>query len=238
MDGIRLNKYLAEAGIASRRHADALIEAGEITVNDTPATLGSKIFPGDRVFYQGRLVTPVEEDVFLLFNKPPGIVCTAEKREKNNVIDYIGYPTRIYPIGRLDKDSRGLLLLTNRGDSFNDIIKGRSAHEKEYHVTVNRPVSNEALSNMARGVYLPELDVTTRPCKIQREGKNQFQIILTQGLNRQIRRMCETQNLQVRDLFRSRIMNLSVEGIEEGSYRSISLEEQAELERLLGKKLF
>lgn len=236
--GIRLNKFLADAGLCSRRHADELIASGQITVNGTVAVPGTRVLPGDRVFFGQQELTRQEENVLLLFHKPAGLVCTAEKREKNNVIAYINYPLRIYPIGRLDKDSTGLLLLTNHGDFFNDIMKAREFHEKEYVVTVNKPVTEEFLTAMASGVYLSELGVTTRPCKVWKTGEREFHIILTQGLNRQIRRMCGEFSYRVDSLCRIRIMNLTLDGLPVGAYRQITEEEKAGLEAELGKKLW
>ncbi len=236
--GIRLNKFLADAGLCSRRHADELIASGQITVNGTVAVPGTRVLPGDRVFFGQQELTRQEENVLLLFHKPAGLVCTAEKREKNNVIAYINYPLRIYPIGRLDKDSTGLLLLTNHGDFFNDIMKAREFHEKEYVVTVNKPVTEEFLTAMASGVYLSELGVTTRPCKVWKTGEREFHIILTQGLNRQIRRMCGELFYRVDSLCRIRIMNLTLDGLPVGKYRQITEDEKAGLEAELGKILW
>lgn len=237
-DGVRLNKYIADSGLCSRRKADELIAAGRIAVNGAAAVPGMRVLPGDRVFYGERELTRTEENILLLFHKPAGIVCTAEPREKNNVIAYINYPSRIYPIGRLDKDSTGLLLLTNRGDFFNDIMKAREFHEKEYVVTVNKPVTEDFLQAMAAGVYLSELDTTTRPCKVWKTGERAFHIILTQGLNRQIRRMCGELSYRVDSLQRIRIMNLELGDLPVGAYRPITAEEKAALEAGLGKKLW
>ena len=170
-----------------------------------------------------------------MFNKPPGIVCTAEKREKNNIIDYIGYPERIFPVGRLDKDSRGLILLTNMGKLSNDILKAANHHEKEYVVEVNHRITDDFIERMSRGVYLSELDTTTRPCEVEKLSERTFRIILTQGLNRQIRRMCEALSYKVTDLKRVRILNLKLD-TEEGKYREVSAKELAELKKCLIRK--
>ena len=236
--GIRLNKFIADAGICSRRKADELIRTGEIFLNGEPAQMGAKVMPEDKIIYQEKEIHRISSDVLLLFNKPCGIVCTTEKREKQNIIDYIQYPLRIYPLGRLDKDSRGLILLTNRGDFFNDIMKARNLHEKEYEVEVDHLLTADFLHQMSAGVYLEELQVVTRPCVVRKTDATHFTIILTQGLNRQIRRMCEALGYHVRDLKRVRIMNLVLGDLEEGSYREITSEEQIQLEEMIGKKLW
>lgn len=232
-EGIRLNKYLSEAGVCSRREADRQIEAGAVLVNGRTAMVGTRIMPGDCVEYQGREVHNRQKPVLLLLNKPPGIVCTAEKREKNNVVDYLHYPVRLYPVGRLDKNSRGLLLMTNQGDLVNRIMRSRNYHEKEYIVRVDRPINADFIRRMSEGLYLPELEVTTRSCKVEKQSKYVFRIVLTQGLNRQIRRMCAVCGYQVRDLQRVRIMNLMLTGIPEGQYREITQDEYKELMELL-----
>ena len=232
-EGIRLNKYLSEAGVCSRREADRQIEAGAVLVNGRTAMVGTRIMPGDCVEYQGREVHNRQKPVLLLLNKPPGIVCTAEKREKNNVVDYLHYPVRLYPVGRLDKNSRGLLLMTNQGDLVNRIMRSRNYHEKEYIVRVDRPINADFIRRMSEGLYLPELEVTTRPCKVEKQSKYVFRIVLTQGMNRQIRRMCAVCGYQVRDLQRVRIMNLMLTGIPEGQYREITQDEYKELMELL-----
>lgn len=236
--GVRLNKYIADSGLCSRRKADELITGGKIAVNGQPAGLGTRVQPGDRVFYGERELTRTEENILLLFHKPAGLVCTAEPREKNNVIAYINYPSRIYPIGRLDRNSTGLLLLTNRGDFFNDIMRAREFHEKEYVVTVNKPLTEDFLRAMGAGVYLSELKQTTRPCRAWQTGERAFHIILTQGLNRQIRRMCGELGYRVDALQRIRIMNLELGDLPVGKYRPITETEKSGLEAELGKKLW
>lgn len=229
---IRINKFLSEAGFCSRRAADKLIEEGRVTIDGVVAQMGSRVFSGSSVFVDGKEITREEENVVIVLNKPTGIVCTAEKREKNNVIDFIGYPKRIFPIGRLDKDSEGLLLLTNDGELMNRILKASGGHEKEYVVTVDREVTETFVKKMAEGV--PVLDRITAPCIVERINKFSFRIILTQGLNRQIRRMCEFFGYHVVKLKRVRIMNIRLEGLEKGKYRNLTETERKELYRAAG----
>lgn len=231
--GIRINKFLSEAGVCSRREADRQIEAGNVTIDGIVAEMGSKVMPGQTVCYNGKTVTKEEEMILLAFHKPVGIVCTAEKREKNNVIDYIQYPKRIYPVGRLDKDSEGLLLLTNNGEIVNKMMRSGNMHEKEYIVTVNKPVTESFIRGLAGGVPLVELNTTTRKCKVEQIGKKQFRIILTQGLNRQIRRMCEYFGYRVEKLVRIRIMNIELGDLEVGKYREVTPEEYKKLQSLI-----
>ena len=230
---VRINKFLSEAGVCSRREADRQIEAGNVTIDGNVATCGDRVLPGQLVTYNGREVSKEEEMILIAFNKPVGIVCTAEKREKNNVIDYINYPKRIYPIGRLDKDSQGLLLLTNNGEIVNKMMRSGNMHEKEYIVTVDKPVSDSFIRGLAGGVPLVELGVTTRKCHVKKMGKNQFKIILTQGYNRQIRRMCEYFGYRVRKLERVRIMNISLGDLEIGKYRPVTDSEYRQLQALI-----
>ena len=232
-NGIRINKYLSEAGVCSRREADRQVELGAVTIDGKVAESGARVMPGQTVLYQGRLVSKEEKMILLAFHKPVGIVCTAEKREKNNVIDYINYPKRIYPIGRLDKDSEGLLLLTNNGDIVNKIMRSGNMHEKEYQVTVNRPVTESFLHGLANGVPLVELGMMTRKCYVRQTGKRQFVIILTQGLNRQIRRMCEYFGYRVEKLVRTRIMNIELGDLPVGTYRDVTPEEYRKLKTLI-----
>lgn len=231
--GIRINKYLGMAGVCSRREADRQIEAGNVTVDGKTAETGTRVLPGQTVCYCGRPVEREEEMILLAFHKPAGIVCTAQKREKNNVVDYIQYPKRIYPIGRLDKDSEGLLLMTNNGDIVNKMMRGGNRHEKEYLVTVNKPVTDSFLRGMAGGVPLVELNVTTRKCRVERTGKREFCIVLTQGLNRQIRRMCEYFGYRVEKLVRVRIMNIELGDLKVGTWRKVTAEEYGSLQKLL-----
>ncbi len=234
-EGIRLNKFLSEAGVCSRREADRQIQSGQVKINGKIATMGQRVFPTDVVEYKDKEIFSKPKPVILLLNKPKGIVCTAEKKEKNNIVDYIHYSTRLYPVGRLDKDSRGLILMTNQGELVNKIMRSRYGHEKEYIVRVEKPVTSAFIEGMKKGVYLSELELTTRPCQVEKLSKFTFRIILTQGLNRQIRRMCREFGYHVRDLQRVRIMNLLVDGIKEGEYREIRPEEYEELNQMLGE---
>lgn len=231
-EGIRLNKYLSEIGHCSRRAADKLIEEERIKVNGTPVIMGQKVTNQDRIEIDGILVENLQErNVYIAFNKPVGIVCTTDTRvEKDNIIDYINYPSRIFPIGRLDKPSEGLILLTNDGDIVNKILRARNNHEKEYIVTVNKPVTREFIEKMANGI--PVLDTITRNCIVEQIHKNQFRIILTQGLNRQIRRMCEYLNYRVVKLKRIRIMNIEL-NVGTGKYRDLTKREFLELQSLI-----
>ena len=219
----RINKYLSEAGVCSRRAADKLIEEGRVTVDGMVAVMGTKVLDGQNVMVDGKSIAKEEEKILLAFHKPVGIVCTAQEKEKNNVIRYINYPKRIFPVGRLDKDSQGLLLLTNDGDLMNQILKAANGHEKEYIVTVDKEVTKEFVHKMANGV--PVLDRITSPCRVERLGKYTFRIILTQGLNRQIRRMCEYFGYAVLKLERIRIMNIRLDGLKSGAYRNLTEEE-------------
>jgi 23S rRNA pseudouridine2604 synthase len=231
-EGIRLNKYLSEIGHCSRRAADRLIEEGRVQINGIPVIMGQKVTPLDRIEVDGVLVEDLQErNVYIAFNKPIGIVCTTDTRvEKDNIIDYINYPTRIFPIGRLDKPSEGLILLTNDGDIVNKILRARNNHEKEYIVTVNKPVTTEFVEKMANGI--PILDTITRKCVVEQIHKNQFRIILTQGLNRQIRRMCEYLDYRVVKLKRIRIMNIEL-NVGVGKYRDLTKKEMVELQNLI-----
>lgn len=230
---VRINKFLSEAGVCSRREADRQIEAGNVTIDGKIAQMGDRVSEGQQVCFQGVPVKKEEEMILIALNKPAGIVCTAEKREKNNVIDYLNYPKRIYPVGRLDKDSEGLLLLTNNGDIVNKMMRSGNMHEKEYIVTVNRPVTDSFLHGMANGVPLVELNTTTRKCRVERTGKKQFRIVLTQGLNRQIRRMCEYFGYRVQKLVRVRIMNIELGDLEPGKYRDVTSQEHKRLLELI-----
>ena len=228
---MRLNKFLSDAGVCSRREADRLIEAGAVMVNGSPAVTGMRVVKEDRVLVNGKPVKHSEKKVVLLLNKPKGIICTTQKKERPNVIEFLKYPTRVYPVGRLDKDSEGLLLLTNNGDLVNRIMRAGNFHEKEYIVTVDKPIDQEFVKKMSSGV--PILDTVTRPCRVTKLKEDTFAITLTQGLNRQIRRMCEYLGYQVMKLKRVRIMNLKLDGIRVGEYRHITEKEWKELNRLL-----
>ena len=230
----RLNKYLSDAGVCSRRAADAAIEAGKVTVNGQIAQMGMKVSSDDLVMFEGKPVSNQgKRQILIAYNKPAGIVCTAEKREKNNIVDHINYPERIYPIGRLDKDSTGLILLTNQGELVNKIMRGVNAHEKEYIVTVDKDINADFIKKMQAGVYLDELEVTTRKCQVTKLGPNKFKIILTQGLNRQIRRMCQALGYRVHSLKRVRIMNINLGDLKEDTYRDVSLHELKVLNKML-----
>ena len=228
----RINKYLSEVGYCSRRAADKLINEGRVTINGVVPEMGTKITKEDEVRVDGELISePKEKPVYLAFNKPVGIVCTTDtKVEKDNIIDYINYPKRIFPIGRLDKPSEGLIFLTNDGDIVNKILRARNNHEKEYLVTVNKPITNNFMQKMRGGV--PILDTVTRKCKVEQIGKNKFKIILTQGLNRQIRRMCEFLDYRVVKLKRTRIMNVSLD-TQVGKWRNLTDSEIIEINRLV-----
>lgn len=228
---IRLNKYLSDCGICSRREADRLIEAGRITVDGRTARTGQKILPGQDIKLVENPVEKKNKEILLAFYKPRGIVCTEEKREKNNIIDYLNYPCRVFTVGRLDKDSEGLLLLTNLGEVANQIMRSRNGHEKEYLVTINKEVTEDFLRQMTSGV--PILDTVTRPCRAKRTGKNSFRIVLTQGLNRQIRRMCEYLGCRVVTLKRIRVMNIRLDGLKAGQYREVTEEEKRKLYQML-----
>ena len=228
---VRLNKYLSEAGVCSRREADRLIETGRVTVDGKTARTGRKIIPGQEGRVGKKLVSKGDEMVVLAVNKPRGIVCTEEKRERNSIVRFLDYPIRVTYIGRLDKDSRGLLLMTNNGDIINRMMRAANHHEKEYKVTVDKEVTDEFLEKMAGGV--PILDTVTRPCRVRKIGKYTFSIILTQGLNRQIRRMCEALGYEVKDLLRVRVMNIRLGSLKEGEYRELTDEELDELYSLI-----
>ena len=225
MEDIRLNKFMADCGHCSRREADRLIEAGKVFVNGKVAETGMRVTDDDKVMVDGKVLKREERTILLIFNKPPGITCTASKDDETNVVDYINYPKRIYPIGRLDKYSEGLLLLTNRGDLVNGIMRSRYGHEKEYIVTVDRVVDDELLRRLSSGVYLKDLDVTTKPCKCQKVARNKLSMIITQGLNRQIRRMCEACGCRVTKLKRVRILDIELGNLPMGEYREATQKE-------------
>lgn len=230
-DKVRINKFLSEAGVCSRREADRLVEAGKVTVDGEVAAMGSKVSGLQKICVNGKPIKHDEKMVMLVFNKPFGIVCTAEKKEKDNIVDFINYPQRIYPVGRLDKDSEGLILMTNNGDIVNKMMRSGNMHEKEYIVNVDKPITDAFLKGMSEGV--PILDTITRKCKIERIGKFTFRIVITQGLNRQIRRMCEFFGYKVTKLERIRIMNISLGNLKQGTYRNVTSEELSRLEELI-----
>ncbi|MGQ1787381.1 MULTISPECIES: 23S rRNA pseudouridine(2604) synthase RluF [unclassified Saccharicrinis] len=230
----RINKYLSEVGYCSRREADKLIEARKVTINGKVPEMGTKVCDGDEVRVKGKLISePKDKFVYIAFNKPVGIVCTTDTRvEKNNIIDYIHYPKRIFPIGRLDKPSEGLIFLTNDGDIVNKILRARNNHEKEYIVKVDKPVTDDFVRKMSSGV--PILDTVTRSCVVERTGKFEFRIVLTQGLNRQIRRMSEYLGYEVKKLKRVRIMNVKLD-TPVGKWRYLSKKELNEINRLVSE---
>lgn len=228
---IRLNKYLSEAGVCSRREADRLIESGQVTVDGKRAQTGMKIMENQIVRVGRKEVRPQDEMVLLAVNKPVGVVCTEEKREKNNIIKFLDYHTRITYIGRLDKDSEGLLLMTNNGDIINKMMRAGNCHEKEYKVTVDKAITQDFIEKMAAGV--PILDTITRECEVEQIGKYKFRIVLTQGLNRQIRRMCEYLGYKVTALRRVRVMNIELGDLKPGEYRKVTETEIKELYELI-----
>ena len=235
-EGVRINKFLSEAGICSRREADRLLESGRVTVSGKAAQMGQRIMPEDVVCVDGKVVSREEEEIYLAFYKPKGLVCTTADSENGekvcNVVDYINYPKRVYPVGRLDQASEGLLLLTNQGEVMEKILRSRYGHEKEYFVKVDRPISDATLSRLSKGI--PILDTVTKPCKIWREEEDSFHIVLTQGLNRQIRRMCEYVDYRVVHLCRERVMNITLKGLKKGRYRSLTPSEVRLLKKQLG----
>ena len=229
----RINKYLSEVGYCSRRGADKLIEEGKVTINGRIPEIGSKVEEGDYVEVKGQRIEKLKnpKNIYLIFNKPVGIVCTTDRNvEPNNIIDFIKYPERIFPIGRLDKNSEGLIFLTNDGDIVNKILRSRNNHEKEYIVNVNRPINKDFIQKMSSGVEI--LETITKNCVVKQLGPKKFKIILTQGLNRQIRRMCESLGYRVKALKRVRIMNIKLD-VPTGKYRKFSKEELSELNLLL-----
>ena len=229
----RINKYLSEVGYCSRRAADKLIEQGKVTINGKISELGTRVVEGDQVEVEGQRIekSTKQKNIYLAFNKPVGIVCTTDRKvETDNIIDFIKYPTRVFPIGRLDKPSEGLIFLTNDGDIVNKILRSRNNHEKEYIVGVNRTISEGFIHSMSNGVKI--LDTITKSCFVQQLGPKKFKIILTQGLNRQIRRMCNSLGYKVKTLKRVRIMNIRLD-VPTGKYREFTTEELLKLNRLL-----
>jgi len=227
----RLNKFIRETGFCSRREADQFIEQGRVTVNGKIPELGTKVSAADDIRIDGKPINKKEELLYLAFNKPPGIICTTERDIKHNIIDYIQYPTRIFPIGRLDRASEGLIFLTNDGDIVNKILRAGNNHGKEYIVTVDRPITDDFIRQMGNGI--PILDTVTKKCFVERVGKFQFRIILTQGLNRQIRRMCSYLEYEVTKLRRIRIMNITLEGLKTGEWREFSKAEMETVNKLI-----
>jgi 23S rRNA pseudouridine2604 synthase len=227
----RINKYLSESGFCSRREADKLLEEGRITINGIVPEMGTKVSVDDEIRVDGKLIREKrEKPIYLAFNKPVGIECTTNQNVRDNIVDYINYPKRIFPIGRLDKASEGLIFMTDDGDIVNKILRARNNHEKEYIVTVNKPITNRFIEKMSNGV--PILDTITRKCKVEQISKYVFKIILTQGLNRQIRRMCEYLGYEVTALKRVRIINISLD-VHVGRYRELTEDEIKQLNKLI-----
>ena len=234
---IRLNKYLSTCGYCSRREADRLLEQGRVSIDGIPAGLGDKVMSGQCICVDGEPVVKNTDQVVIAFHKPAGVVCTSSKRDRDNIIDYIGFKERIYPVGRLDKDSTGLILLTNDGELTDRILRGKNGHEKEYIVKVDRPIKGKVLEAMRQGV--PILDTITKPCQVKKIDERTFRIILTQGLNRQIRRTCEYFGYRVVSLKRIRIMNIYLDILPEGKWRYLTEEELQVLEQSLkGQKFY
>lgn len=240
---IRINKFLSNIGYCSRRMADTLIAKGKVYVDGKRVSEGFKINENEKVYIDGKFIASYEdkektETIILALNKPRGIVCTTGTKDRaTNIVEYVAYKTRVYPIGRLDKESQGLILLTNKGDIVNELMKASNYHEKEYLVSLDREFDDSFIENMSRGVYLPELGIKTRVCKVSRKSKKVFSIILTQGLNRQIRRMAKALGYNVVKLERIRIMDINLKGIEYGKYRKLSREEIKKLYISLGQRV-
>lgn len=228
--GIRLNKYIAMAGVASRRDADKLIEAGKVTINAKTAQTGDKVFEGDSVKVGSKLIKPAEELVVLAYYKPAGVTCTErDAHAEYTVKDQVRYKQRVTYAGRLDKDSEGLLIMTNDGDLIQEMMRGENGHEKEYVVKINKPVTEELIEKLSSGIFLRELNRKTKPCVVKKVSKDSFSIVLTQGLNRQIRRMCEACDVKVMNLKRIRVLSVTLEGLKPNEYRKLS---DAEVEKL------
>ena len=236
-DGVRINKFLGSAGYCSRREADRLVGEGRVFIDRNMADMGSRVMPGQKVYVDGKAVVPEEENILIAVNKPRGIVCTTtDKQGANNIVDFLGCDKRIYPVGRLDKDSEGLLLMTNDGELMNNILTGKNEHEKEYIVEVDKNLSDDFERRMSEPMYLKELDKTTRPCRVIKTGEKTFRIILKQGLNRQIRRMCSNLGYKVVKLKRIRIMNIALNDLPAGATRKIEGSEYEKLMNLINKK--
>lgn len=229
LEGIRVNKYLSEAGVCSRRAADDAIEKGLVTINDIPARMGQTVTTDDIVKYKNQVVGKKQEPVILAYNKPIGLTCTESKKDPDNIFDHISFPVRLHYVGRLDKDSQGLLLLTNDGNLSNSIQKSVNNHEKEYRVRVHKPITEDFLRQMAEGV--PILNTVTKKCKLYKLDNYSFKIVITQGLNRQIRRMCEYFGYKVVNLKRTRVINIKLGDLKPGEYRVLSKEEETELRK-------
>ncbi len=231
----RLNKFISEKGICSRREADKLIEAGRVKINDRVAITGTQVSPGDSVLLDGKPLNFSEDLIYIALNKPRGITCTTEKHVKGNIVDFINHQKRIFPIGRLDKDSEGLIFLTNDGDIVNKILRAGNNHEKEYIVTVDKPITSKFLKSMSSGVNI--LDTITKPCTVVKESTYVFRIVLTQGLNRQIRRMCQTLEYKVTKLVRVRIMNVELSNLPQGKWRYLTTKELKKINDLVSDSI-
>lgn len=231
MESVSLNKYISDTGICSRREADKYIETGRVLLNGVVAVKGNRVEEGDKVLLDGKPLKQNPKRIYLAFHKPPGLTCTTDLRDKSNVISFINHPQRIFPIGRLDKDSEGLIFLTNDGDIVNKILRARNGHEKEYIVVVNKPLAPDFVQRMSNGI--PILGTTTKKCKVEQKGRSVFKIVLTQGLNRQIRRMCEYLGYEVVKLKRLRIMSIKLDDLAPGKWRYFTEEEMKEIEELL-----
>lgn len=231
MESVSLNKYISDTGICSRREADKYIETGRVLLNGVVAVKGNRVEEGDKVLLDGKPLKQNPKRIYLAFHKPPGLTCTTDLRDKSNVISFINHPQRIFPIGRLDKDSEGLIFLTNDGDIVNKILCARNGHEKEYIVVVNKPLAPDFVQRMSNGI--PILGTTTKKCKVEQKGRSVFKIVLTQGLNRQIRRMCEYLGYEVVKLKRLRIMSIKLDDLAPGKWRYFTEEEMKKIEELL-----
>ena len=236
-NGMRLNKYIAASGLCSRRDADRLIEEGKVTLNGKPADVGARVFEGDSVKVGSKLVKPVEETTVLAYYKPVGVTCTErDEHAEITVKEALRYKERVTYAGRLDKDSEGLLLMSNDGALIQEMMRGENHHEKEYLVRISKPVYKELIEKLSAGVYLKELNETTRPCEVKKVSKYVFSIVLTQGLNRQIRRMCEAMDVKVMELKRVRVLTVTLNGLKPGEYRKLSNEEVDRLRKAVAKK--
>ncbi len=231
-DDISLNKFISSRGICSRREADRMIEGGRVTINGKVAKKGNRVSPGDEVTVDGEQITKKQKDIYILFHKPPGVTCTTDTKDKTNIIDFIGHEQRIFPVGRLDKTSSGLILLTNNGDIVNRILRAENKQEKEYLVKINKPVNKAFIKRMSEGV--PILGTVTKECEVEKVGKQSFRIVLVQGLNRQIRRMCEHLGCRVHELTRIRIMHLSMGRLQPGKWRNLKGHELETLKKRIG----
>lgn len=234
-NSINLNKYISSTGICSRREAEKLITAGRVTINGKPTELGNRVFEGDVVKIDGKPLKSKPKTIYIALNKPVGIVCTTDSKERKNIVKFVGHPQRLFPIGRLDKPSEGLIFLTNDGDIVNKILRAGNNHEKEYIVSVNKPITDRFIQRMSNGI--PILGTVTKKCKVEKISDTTFKIILVQGLNRQIRRMCEYLGYEVKKLKRTRIMNVTLAKLKVGDWRELTSEEMKEINRLVSSSV-